>query len=114
MDEFNENIDVTFAKDKSFIQNEVITQLPSGEYCKYSRVLKAICVTNMTKQQYIKFWTNKYTKYINLQKQIKQICEQKLTEGLLPINDMIQLVKNSKDVPKEKQKMLKLLGSTDK
>lgn len=111
MEEIKESIEVTYAKDIAFIDNEVITKLPCGEYCKYSKILKGISVTNMTKQQYVRYWTSKYNRYPNFKKQIQQKCEDKLLNGLLPISDMIQLVNNSKDTPKEKQKVLKLLST---
>ena len=44
------------SKELRYIKNEIIAQQKNGKYCKWSRPLKAITVTNFTKEDYLRYW----------------------------------------------------------
>ena len=77
--------------------------------CKYSTILKCVCTYNLSKEQYIRYWTTRYRKKQQEQDAIIKCCENKFKKGLIPTQEMIELVKKSKDRPKEKQKILDCL-----
>lgn len=98
-------------KDIKYIDATIISpQKEDGYYCKYSRILKSVVVTDMTKDSYLNYWMKKY-KYEPLESQQKiiQACSEKLTNGLISTEEMIELVKNSNDRPSEIKKVLSLL-----
>lgn len=104
----------------NYIKNEIIAkqvvrvqgQLPCETYyCKYSRPLNAIAIVDLTKDTYTKYWLNQYKN--NTEDEMEQIrlcCEEKFENGLLPTEDMINLIIKSKDFPKEKERVLTRLG----
>lgn len=77
--------------------------------CKYSTILKCVCTYNLSKEQYIRYWATRYRKKQQEQNEIIKCCEDKFKSGLISVQEMIELVKKSKDRPKEKQKILDCL-----
>lgn len=103
------NIKTKYLKDIKYIKNELIAKQPNGNYCKFSKMLNAVSVFNLTKDQYINYWKKLYknTPYL---KEILNLCNLKLQEGLVSVPDMIELINKSSDNTSDKEASLKLLG----
>ena len=63
------------------------------------------------KQDYIDFWEKQYSKTPKEMNEIINVCKNKLSNNLISIDEMIDLVKNSKDTHDEKIKILRFLKS---
>lgn len=93
--------------DLKYIRNEIISKQPNGNYVKFSRMLGETSCINDPKSKFIKYWESRYNSNSNSRKRILEALENKLTEGLTPIEDMIELINNSKD--REGEKAIKYL-----
>lgn len=98
-----------FDIDIKYIQNSIMTQQPNGNYMKFSTILNAVTVMNVTRESYINYWSNKYKNEPEYQSAIIEECNNKLATGLLPLDGMIHKIKTSKDYTKEKVKALAYL-----
>lgn len=109
------NNPLTYAKfldDYKYIQNDVITQLPNGNFIRFSTLLKMVSVMDFTKNDYIRFWNTKYirnNKKTKYHQDIMEVIEAKFKSGLTPLDTMIRLISNSNDNTPDKTKALKLL-----
>ena len=79
--------------------------------CKYNESIKAVTVYNEEKQKYIDFWKKQYEKYPKEQSEIVSVVNNKLENGLIPLDEMVNLVKNSRDTHDEIIKILKFLNN---
>lgn len=98
-------------EDLEYIKGEIITDisLPYVEtkcYMKYSKLLKAFSILNLTKKQYINFWKSVYKSYPEEWKEILQAIEDKFSNGLTSKENMIKLINNSHDSKREKRRAL--------
>lgn len=107
MEEQREQLNIT--RDRAYIKNDIIAQQLDGNYCKFSKLLNAIAVRNLTSTQYITYWYNKY-KDTEYGEEVRKLCEDKLSSGLVSRQYMINLIKKSKDCPSEIKKTLDVLG----
>ena len=107
-----EDIDISkrVEKDVEYIKNEVIAQQPNGAYTKWSRSLNAVTVVDITYKQYIEFWEKQYKNYPEYIDVIVDACIDKLDNGLIPRQQMIDMIRNSKDYESEKIKGIEALG----
>lgn len=103
--------------DLKYIENELIAKQykkdeETGEfrYVKFSRVLKCVAVINLTKKQYINYWTAQYKSYPKELKRILEKIDDKFENGLISPEEMIALVKESKDFESEKRNAIKALS----
>lgn len=103
------NIQLSIEKDLNFIKNEIIAKQVDGNFLKYCEPIKAVTITGLSKQQYINYWKVKYKNTEDVDR-IVNCCKDKLENGLTDTQTMINLIKYSKDLPKEKTKAIKLLG----
>lgn len=105
-----ETAEKKFNSMKNFInKGQIITQLVNGHYMIYSPRFKMITVMSVSKEKYIDYWTsnsmwNRDDTYIE---KIKEVCNDKLENGLIPTEEMIDLVKSSVD--RDKDDALRLL-----
>lgn len=90
-------------------KGQIITQLSSGNYMIFSARFNMITVMSISKGKYIDFWASNtmWLKDKTHQEMIKQVCEDKLENGLITKEEMIELVTKSND--REKEEALKLL-----
>lgn len=102
--------------DLNFIENEIIARQykkdeETGEfkYVKFSRALKCVVVINLTKKQYINYWTAQYKNYPDQLKTILEKIDDKFENGLIPAEEMIKMIKESKDFESEKKNALRVL-----
>lgn len=102
-------IQKNFEQDLKYIKNEIISLQNNGKYCKYSRILHAVASYDMDKKQVIGYWKQQYKKYPQYLQIILDEVENLLKHNLTPNNNMIDLVKKSKDTDKEKSKIISLL-----
>lgn len=105
------DLDKKVKKDIKYIQEDIISRQNTYEklYVKFSKILNAYAVTNMTKKQYIKYWQTNYLRYPEKLDIILQTIEEKFANGLTPPEEMIKLIEKSKDNEKEKRIVIKLL-----
>ena len=105
------DLDKKVKKDIKYIQEDIISRQNTYEklYVKFSKILNAYAVTNMTKKQYIKYWQTNYLRYPEKLDIILQTIEEKFANGLTPPEEMIKLIEESKDNEKEKRIVIKLL-----
>ncbi len=106
-----ETVQKNIEEDLKYIENEKIAHQANGGYCKISDVLKCITVENMTKEKYMEYWFRQYKNETD-QKRIREVIDKKFKESILPLEEAIEVTKNSKDNLKEKQRLLKVI--TDK
>ena len=108
----DEEVDVSkrFEKDIEYIRNEVIAQQPNGAYTKWSRALNSVSVVGITYNQYIDFWERQYKDYPEYIREIVDACMEKLDNGLIPRQQMIEMIRNSKDFESEKSRAIEALG----
>ena len=94
---------------KNFIEKrQTITRLNNGNYMIFSKEHSMITVMEISKKKYIEYWTGSSPRCPKEYKaRIARICENKLENGLISIDEMIDLVKFSNDI--EKDEALKLL-----
>lgn len=104
------DIDKQVARDKKYIQEDLIAKQIDGNYCKFSRPLHAVAVIGLTSMQYLKYWENRYKNHPQYYDEIMQVCIDKLNNNLVSNEDMIEMIQNSKDIKSEKEKAIKLLG----
>ena len=88
----------TFKSDLNYIKNEIIAKQKNGLYCKVSRILRCITVTNMSKENYIAYWTRAYKYDKGHPERIEKIKEE--INNLFPLEKVINIQLNSND-PKE-------------
>lgn len=94
-------------KDLKFIKGEVFAKQKNGKYCKISKVLKCIIITNMTKEQHINYWMNTYRKRPKEEQEaILKAINWKLDDDLISLDKAIEIEENSKEIEKEKKKVL--------
>ena len=98
-------------EDLEYIRNEIITDISSygikpKYYMKYSRLLKAFSILDLTQKQYINFWKSVYKSYPEEWKEILQAIEDKFSNGLTSKENMIKLINNSHDSKIEKRRAL--------
>ena len=106
-----ETVQKNIEEDLKYIEKEKIAHQANGGYCKISDVLKCITVENMTKEKYMEYWFRQYKNETD-QKRIREVIDKKFKESILPLEEAIEVTKNSKDNLKEKQRLLKVI--TDK
>ena len=106
-----ETMEERVKKDIDFINNEIMCENSKGLLCKYNKSIKAVTVYDQEKQKYIDFWKKQYEKYPKEQNEIIDVVNNKLQNGLIPLEEMINLVRNSKDNRNEIIKILKFLKS---
>ena len=101
-------------RDLRFIESEIIAKQYekdkiTGEerYVKYSRALKCVVAINLTKKQYVNYWTAQYKSYPEQLKRILKKIDDKFENGLISAEEMAELVRQSKDFESEKKSALK-------
>lgn len=97
--------------DIKYIENLILAKQNNGKYCKYSRILKSIVITDMTEKDFYTYWLMRYK--FNSEEDINRIleaCKNKIENGLITKEEMIDLIINSKDVESEKSKILNKFG----
>ena len=99
-----------FKSDLQYIQNEVIAQQPDGAYTKWSRILNAVTVVGITYSQFIDYWVKLYKNYPDYVDDIVKACENKLDNDLISREQMIDMIKKSKDYECEKIRAIEALG----
>lgn len=97
-------------KDIEYINNEIIAKQIDGNLCKWSRPLNAISVTSLPPKQFFDYWEKQYKNYPEYLNEILSVCLDKLSNGLISRDKMIDLIKNSNDFDSEKEKAIRLLG----
>lgn len=106
-----ETIEEKVKKDIDFINDEIMCENKEELLCKYNETIKAVTVYNEEKQKYIDFWKKQYEKYPKEQSEIISVVNNKLENGLIPLDKMVNLVKNSRDTHDEIIKILKFLNN---
>jgi len=96
-------------EDIRYINSEIIAKLKNGSYCKFSRVLNAISILQITKEQYIKYWQMLYKNDELGLKLILEACESKFNDGLTSKKEMLELLKNSNDIADEREQLKLML-----
>lgn len=105
-----ETAEKKFNSIKNFIEHgQIITEVTRDNYMIYSPRFKMITVFNISRRKYIDYWTSitigtRDEKYIKL---TEELCNNKLDNDLISIEEMIELVKQSED--REKDEALKIL-----
>lgn len=84
------------------------------KYVKFSKILGAVTVVNMTKKQYKRYWEGQYKLYPEKNKTILEAIEEKFNNNLTPQEEMIEIIKLSKDLESEKKRAIKLLSEKRK
>lgn len=106
-DDYNRN----FERDLEYIKNDVIARQSNRKYCKYSKIAKMVTVTNITKKNYISYWTKLYRDDQNKVNIIIKICEEKFKNGLTDLEDVIELEKQSNISIKEIMRSIKTISN---
>ena len=99
-------------KDLNYIKNDIIAKQHNGNYCKFSKLLDAISISDFTLEYYLKYWTSSSKSRKLTEEDIAQIeltILEKFMNGLTDKDTMINLIKNSSDCEKEKTKYLNLM-----
>lgn len=111
MEDINDNKQevLNVERDLKYINSEVISKQIDGNYVKWSRILNAVSIIGLTEHQFIDYWSKRYKNSKDLPT-IVECCKNKLQNGLMEPDKMINLIKHSKDFEKEKVKAIKLLG----
>ena len=84
------------------------------KYVKFSKILGAVTVVNMTKKQYKRYWESQYKPYPEKYKIILEAIEEKFKSGLTTQEEMINIISLSKDAESEKKRAIKLLSERRK
>ena len=100
----------SFEKDLKFIERELIARQINGKYIKFNKDINAVAILNMTKYEYLDYWSKQYEDNIEKMEKIIEICNDKFENNLVSREEMIELVLNSKDNTKDKPEALRLLG----
>jgi hypothetical protein len=95
---------------KDIKDNEAEEEDEKEKYVKFSRLLGAVTIMNLTKKQYKKYWESQYKGYPEKNEIIMKAVEEKFQNGLIPREDMINMIKKSKDFESEKKRAIKLLS----
>lgn len=104
------NEEYNLDKEIEYINNEIIAKQVNGNYCKYSKLLHAVSIMDLTEEQYIKYYMSKAkTKSVDMDKILEAIHD-KLYNNLTDTETMIKLIEESKDRDSEKRKAIELLG----
>ena len=106
-----ETLEERVKKDIEFINNEIMCENNQGLLCKYNKSIKAVTIYGKEKQDYIDFWEKQYSKTPKEMNEIINVCKNKLSNNLISVDEMINLVRNSKDTHNEKIKILQFLKS---
>lgn len=116
---FQIDINKKLKRDLKYIEEDVIAKQfkedkNAGEdekekFVKFCKPLNAIGIIDMTKKQYKKYWNTQYLTFPKEKEIILQAVEQKFKNGLTNTDEMIQIIKDSKDYETEKKKAIKLL-----
>lgn len=111
-------------KDLKYIENDIIAKQKNGLYCKYSKMTKSITVTNLSKENHLKYWLGIYKIKYKPEEQTEQFIEassaityaidKKFKSGLISLDEIIELENNSKDTDKEKKKILEIITSNER
>lgn len=104
-----------FKKDLIYIKKDMLSKQKNGKYLKWSRLLKAVSLTNVTQSSYINYWTRQYESYpdeiyLKCSKEITDLCNDKFENHLIDSKVMIKMIANSNDFESEKKEAIKLLG----
>lgn len=113
------DIEKKLKKDLEYIKNDILakqfeedSKAPNDEkekFIKFSRQLNAFTVIDLTKRQYKKYWNTQYTNYPDKIEEIFEAIDDKFNNGLTSTEEMIEIIKNSKDNENEKKKAIDLL-----
>ena len=95
---------------KDIKDNDCEDEDEKEKYVKFSRLLGAVTIMNLTKKQYKKYWESQYKSYPEKNEIIMKAVEEKFQNGLIPREDMINMIKKSKDFESEKKRAIKLLS----
>ena len=128
LENFEIDVDKKFKRDLEYIKADLITkQLQKDikdnkfeeedekeKYVKFSRMLGVVTIMNLTKKQYKKYWESQYKGYPEKNEIIMKAVEEKFKKGLTPREDMINMIKKSKDFESEKNRAIKLLSKKRK
>lgn len=128
LENFEIDVDKKFKRDLEYIKTDLITkQLQKDikdneseeedekeKYVKFSRLIGVVTIVNLTKKQYKKYWESQYKGYPEKNEIIMKAVEEKFQNGLTPREDMIDMIKKSKDFESEKNRAIKLLSKKRK
>ena len=98
-----------YKRDLEYIKNEIIAKQRNGLYCKVSRILKSITVVNISKENYIKYWTKIYEKdkkHPERTEKIRETIIDKLENDLTPLETVIKIQQNSTDPIEETKRLI--------
>lgn len=103
------NIEDKFKYDKQYIENSILCLQPNGNLMKFSPILNAVTVMNETTYDFVRYWCSRYKTDNYYKNKIEEVCKDKLENGLISTQKMIEKVKHSKDIEKEKDKAIRYL-----
>lgn len=105
-----DNLEYNLKRDIKYIKRELLAKQPNGNYCKFSRILNAVTVIDISEEQIKKYWTSRYMNHIDAYNQIINAINDKLQNGLISADKMMQMIADSDDVDSEKIKAIDKLG----
>lgn len=82
-------------------------------YIKFSKILDAVAVMNMTKKQYKGYWNTQYKDYPDKLEIVLNAIDEKFNNGLTDRKEMIEIIRKSKDFQEEKKKAILLLKTSE-
>lgn len=106
------NIEKILLNDLEYIKNDILVRQIDGKLCKFSRPLNAVSCMNMEDEQYLHYWESVYKLYPEYYKQIEEACMTKLADTGYSREDVITMIKSSRDFKSEKVKAIRLLGGS--
>ena len=109
-------------KDLKYIENDIIAKQANGLYCKYSRLAKCITITNLSKENHLKYWVSQYkvkynpknkpAEFKEAKRLITKTINKKFKSGLFDLDKVIELELKSNDM--EKDKLISTITSLEK
>lgn len=99
---------------KDFREDSYEDEDEKEKYVKFSKLLGAVAVVNMTKKQYKRYWESQYKAYPEKNQIILDAIEEKFKKGLTPQEEMINIINLSTDVESEKKRAIRLLSKRRK
>lgn len=110
-----------FIMDLKHIENDTVAEQGNGLYCKWSIPAGTVTRTSFSKEQYYNFFLRRYLDRIYMLKNrsneeldidedvklIKQAVDELFNNNLISLGEMIEKIKNSKEKPEEKDRLLR-------
>lgn len=106
----NNNIDKKANDDLQYIKTDIVAKRINGNYCRFSKILNGVTNSNISYEDYLKYWERNYRNYDEWLPIIIEACKEKLANNLTSNEDFIELVRKSNEKEEEKRKIIKSLG----